>query len=508
MFRMPQKAVDDELQCLNVVNSGGESLAALNQLDLSVILGHGSNPRPKTLGGGAPTVIPTTCRDRDSGLIQKGIGNRKRKQNLRVQVSLRLHAPVNAVIAQGRQDYTTHYMAELPASITPTEFQSERNLITNAALISLTILYYDYGLTLNEEIAVYWGTPFATWGSALFYLNRYVSMVGNTVPILMGSFWSTRMDPQRKVQVCAAMRTYHQYFSIVAQIFVAALLIMRTYALYQRSCRILILTTGITLAAVVFGAYIIFSGRGSSDTLDDVFLNVGCASGLESSQGRRFGFGWMGMLLFDITVFGLTAWKALAHSREQRGQRGGPSLFTILMRDVNGRWSSGANYAGPYTRGVATTFTNVISSVMISRLMLNLRTHAIDESRGRMPRTAESTTLFDNLPVISTVVDYVKGNQDLSKFVAERTHEDEGFLHRAKLNAAQRGGPHSQAAASAWQSYKGRQTGAFFACMETKAEGVGICVHGKRRQGSKFASADIDRDSRTFVRRTIYSIEV
>ncbi|KAF8183333.1 hypothetical protein K438DRAFT_1975193 [Mycena galopus ATCC 62051] len=37
---MPQKAVD-ELQCLNVANSGGESLAALNQPDLSVILGHG-----------------------------------------------------------------------------------------------------------------------------------------------------------------------------------------------------------------------------------------------------------------------------------------------------------------------------------------------------------------------------------------------------------------------------------------------------------------------------------
>ncbi|KAF8193275.1 hypothetical protein K438DRAFT_1969759 [Mycena galopus ATCC 62051] len=306
-------------------------------------------------------------------------------------------------------------MAELPASITPTEFQSERNLNTYAALISLTILYYDYGLTLNEEIAVYWGTPLPTWGSALFYLNRYVSMVGNTVPIVMGNFWSPRMDPQRKVQACTAMQTYHQYFSIVAQIFVAALLIMRTYALYQRSRRILILTTGIALAAVVFGAYIIFSGKGSSDTLDDVFLNVGCASGLDSSQSRRFGFGWMGMLLFDITVFGLTAWKALAHSREQSGQRGGRSLFTILMRDGAIFFfvmmaSNGGNiltffYAGPYTRGVATTFTNVISSVMISRLMLNLRTHAIDGSRGRMSRTAESTTLFGNPPVISTVVD-------------------------------------------------------------------------------------------------------
>jgi hypothetical protein len=63
-------------------------------------------------------------------------------------------------------------------------------------------------------------------------------MVGNSVPIIMGNFWTTRNFDPHKVQVrisldcitwpathdvktCRKVQTYHQYFSILAQIFVA-----------------------------------------------------------------------------------------------------------------------------------------------------------------------------------------------------------------------------------------------------------------------------------------------
>jgi len=298
----------------------------------------------------------------------------------------------------------------MSASFSAPEFQTERNLNASFALISLTILFYDYGLTAHDEIRAYWGTRM-TWASVLFYLNRYVSMIGNTVPIVMGNFWTTRNYDPHKVQACRALQTYHQYFSIVAQIFVAAMLIMRTYALYERSRRILIFTTGIALAAVVVGAYILCSGKDSSHNLHGIYLEVGCASGLDIYESRRLGLGWVGMLIFDIAIFSLTAWKALALSREQRGGR---SLFSILMRDGAIFFfvmmaSNGGNilsffYAGPYTRGIATAFTNVISSVMISRLMLNLRLHAVEGTRTGPLRTGESTTLYDPHP-LSTVIE-------------------------------------------------------------------------------------------------------
>ncbi|KAF7350302.1 hypothetical protein MVEN_01334300 [Mycena venus] len=293
-------------------------------------------------------------------------------------------------------------------SISAAEFQTQLNVNVYSGLISLTILFYDFALTLSDEIRTYWGTH-TTLASVLFYLNRYVSMVGNTVPIVVENLWTTGSDfDPHKIRACRAVQTYHQYFSIIAQIFVAGLLIMRTYALYERSRRVLIFTTGIALTAVIVGAYILFSGKGNSDTVNSVYVKVGCASGLDIVVSRRFGFGWVGMLVFDVAIFVLTTWKALALSREQRG---GQSLFTILVRDGSIFFfvmmaSNGSNiltffYAGLYTRGVATTFTNVISSVMISRLMLNLRLHAVEPSM----RTGESTTLYDPHPPISTVIE-------------------------------------------------------------------------------------------------------
>jgi hypothetical protein len=49
---------------------------------------------------------------------------------------------------------------------------------------------------------------------------------------------------------------------------------------------------------------------------------------LSSLTSPGFGFAWMGMLVFDIAIFVLTAARALILSREQRG-----GLFILLVRD-------------------------------------------------------------------------------------------------------------------------------------------------------------------------------
>ncbi|KAJ7866647.1 hypothetical protein B0H13DRAFT_2066363 [Mycena leptocephala] len=224
-------------------------------------------------------------------------------------------------------------------SISNAEMQSQLNVNAYFTLVSFTIVSYDFLLTFDDEVRAYWGTRL-TWATLLFYINRYVSLLGNSIPVVE-NFWTTyNYDPQ-KVATCRTIQTCHQYFSILAQIFVAALLIMRTYALYGQSRMILIVTSGIALAAVVVGAVL--------------FLSVGCAS------GSRLRLAWMGMLVFDIAIFVLTAARALILSREQRG-----GLFILLVRDgTNVMAASNCGnilsffYAGPYTRGVATTFTNV-----------------------------------------------------------------------------------------------------------------------------------------------------
>ncbi|KAJ7152674.1 hypothetical protein C8R43DRAFT_1003247 [Mycena crocata] len=292
-------------------------------------------------------------------------------------------------------------MTDLSSDLSAAEIQFELNVNYYFSIAAFTLLFYDYLLTLNLEIVAFWGSRI-TWATTLFYINRYMSLFGS-IPVVMEYFWTT-LDP-RKLETCHSLQTYHQYFAIVAQACVAAMLIMRTHALYGRSRKLLAFMLVVTFAAAAIGAYIIVTDKGDSTGLNNMLLEVGCATGLVLSSSRRIGFGWTGMLVFDIMIFVLTAWKALVVSREQRGglikllMRDGSAYFLIMVVSNCGNIMS-FMYAGPYIRGVGTTFTNVISSIAISRLMLNLRYHNTDN--GPL-RTAQSTTLYD--APITTVVD-------------------------------------------------------------------------------------------------------
>lgn len=67
---------------------------------------------------------------------------------------------------------------------------------------------YDYTLTFPEEVERYWGTRL-TWGTTLFYLNRYSALFG-TVPILAELLMTTN-DP-RKTGVRAFLNTWSRVF--------------------------------------------------------------------------------------------------------------------------------------------------------------------------------------------------------------------------------------------------------------------------------------------------------
>ncbi|KAJ7041559.1 hypothetical protein C8F04DRAFT_1079241 [Mycena alexandri] len=263
-------------------------------------------------------------------------------------------------------DFNIVMVDSLPQNLSAAEIQFELNVNAYLSLTAFTILFYDYILTIDREVLAYSGAA-RTWATSLFYVNRYAS-IGASLPVVVQYFWTT--ENPKKVAICSTLQTYHQYFAIVAQAFVAAILIMRTYALYERSRRVLIVCLTVAAAAAIVGAYIIFSGKGNSHDLNDIIIRVGCASGLDVEQSRRIGYAWTGMLAFDLVIFGFTVAKALALSREQRGGllvllvRDGSLYFLVIVASNSGNIIS-FMYAGPYTRGVATTFTNIISSVMM-----------------------------------------------------------------------------------------------------------------------------------------------
>ncbi|CAK5272454.1 unnamed protein product [Mycena citricolor] len=202
-------------------------------------------------------------------------------------------------------------------------------------------------------------------------------------------YWTTidEGDPA-KVKVCHPLQSFHQCFAVVSQILVATMLILRTYALHEQSKRVLALILMVSALVLGIGGWSIVTSREPRGThRSDFYPRIGCAAYLTDFASRRIGFAWIGMLVFDAMILGLTISKAFM--RQERGTvsslgTGRPiSLAATLVRDGTLYFlvMALANigniisyiYGGPYARGSATTLSNVLSSILISRFMFNLR---------------------------------------------------------------------------------------------------------------------------------------
>jgi len=253
----------------------------------------------------------------------------------------------------------------------------------------------------------FWSSRAFSWASFFFYANRYLALFGH-VPVIVQYFWTTRSP--LKIEICHTLHSYHEYYAVVVQLIVAILLTMRMYALYNRNRWVLGLFVGTIVGALSFGCWAILSGK-SASVVDDFEPDVGCFSSLTRPQAIRLALAWGGMLIFDVLVFCFTLYKSLII-----GRMPGRNLMSVFLRD-------GAMYFGVIVvsnsgniitfliggegiRGMATTFTNIISSVTISRLMLNLRDPSLSSSG---PKRTTGLTDTSSYPIVSTLPDSYDG---------------------------------------------------------------------------------------------------
>ncbi|KAJ7050357.1 hypothetical protein C8F01DRAFT_1377773 [Mycena amicta] len=319
-----------------------------------------------------------------------------------------------------------------PEVLDPVTIQKQLNSNYYFQLVSFSLLFYDYFLTLDWEVARYWGAAQWTWPNIFYFANRYGTLVGN-IPVVMQYFWSTP-PTARKLMVCKHLESYHQYFIIATQLLVGAMLILRTYALYERNKRVLILMLGFTAGAVAFALWSVITGKSTKGNTN-LELYFGCNYPIARGTGLNLVVPWAAVATFDTMIFLLTLGRVLY--RRGRPRNGNTmDLLSILLRD-------GAIYFGvmvmsnlgniltfalgtPYTRGIATTFTNILSSIMISRLMLNLRDPALAHMSGRGRRrittsTSRSRTLMMD-PNDNTAQGYTT-ERDSPDFVLDTEYE-------------------------------------------------------------------------------------
>jgi len=266
--------------------------------------------------------------------------------------------------------------------------QFQLNINYYVSLVSFVILYYDHALTLPSEIQRFWARGPLTWPTFLFFVNRYLAFLGH-FPVILEAFWNTSDSP-RKIAMCRHLQSYHQCLELAIQLIICVLLIIRIYALYGGERWVVGLLLAIVGVDVVVGCWSTLSN--APIPMPPLALTAqGCSEPLGNEQGFHLAIAWGGQLVFDATCFVLTVQKTFAIGRASHRTLiintllYDGALYFAVMTAANLANIFTFLLAPPILKGVVSTFVNIISVTMMSRLMLNIRDPKIHTpTSGRM----------------------------------------------------------------------------------------------------------------------------
>ncbi|KAI9448033.1 hypothetical protein H4582DRAFT_1898111 [Lactarius indigo] len=244
-----------------------------------------------------------------------------------------------------------------------------------------SIIYYDYFLTLSDEVKLFWLHPdkFNLF-SYLFLLNRYVSLFGNLQILIFGLIG--RID--FVFQSCRASHMYHMILLLVQQSIIAVLCVMQIHAIYQ-SRRVLVFLISIAVIGVAVPCWSMYALSTEHLPYPVVISPVlGCSRVVGEAEGFYSALSWTGCLAVDTTVFALLLYKTVKVGR-------GVRLLDTMMRNATVYYSilSLVNlsnililrFASPGLRTCALSLTNALSCTLISRVIFDLRSKFGNASR-------------------------------------------------------------------------------------------------------------------------------
>ncbi|ETW76064.1 hypothetical protein HETIRDRAFT_119296 [Heterobasidion irregulare TC 32-1] len=235
------------------------------------------------------------------------------------------------------------------------------------------ILYYDHLMTLSEEITWIWSRPRAR-SSLLFFLNRYVPLVGH-IAVLVYTFGGfTICDKFPGIHSIPSLPDYvqpnsrGQFYSLADTAHYYHLLVCTSNA------------WGEQWSAIT--AYTVTSAELAHDRHNHIsFPKLSFVAYCLAAP-------WEMHIVFDVTVFILTTVKWSQHRRD-----------SLAHLDTCEKWSGAmyfcamglAELANIFTfydplRGTLSTFATCISVTMMSRLILNLH-----GTSSRLPSSTQAT---------------------------------------------------------------------------------------------------------------------
>ncbi|TFK21184.1 hypothetical protein FA15DRAFT_758891 [Coprinopsis marcescibilis] len=288
------------------------------------------------------------------------------------------------------------------------------------SVVALVLVYYDYILTFTREVNWMWSTRGFSVVPILFYANRYVALIG--LPMLILRTFSSPLDGMNRdpPEVCSSVISVLLGLALISN---PVFSILRTYALYGKSLRVLILLLVSGSTSLVAGLVFYFSSRSEEAghvLVDNCFHRDSNKVALHTAIQYSF------MLGFDIIVFILTLHKSMQQSKAEKST----PLLTILFRDgtiffgVMSMSCAGIilcyMFASSAGRGQGIVLGASLSSLLMSRLILDIRDPSLQGHHVRPAVTSKGGEYPSEVGPFTTIIDTRQTDSDVLEDLADR----------------------------------------------------------------------------------------
>jgi len=273
---------------------------------------------------------------------------------------------------------------------------------------AVTVLCYDYLLTFDDERSLVWSSKWSI-GKILFLLTRYSPFVDIILAIILetGTF--------RSAETCRSLYLTAVIVEVLGISFAEAILILRTWALWDHSRPIIIsLSAGLTVAIALSGVLLaLFLSSITFIVEEDICILT------EASRAAAVAGVFVTVMLFETMVLILTAIKAWHHLRQPRSD-----LATVIYRDglcfflfinlfsiANVLVLINSDHISP---DLMLTLQRVMHSILSGRLLINLRQQVaspVTASEGKLENQVVFASGPPSLSAASSMLTSVPGQE-------------------------------------------------------------------------------------------------
>jgi len=296
-------------------------------------------------------------------------------------------------------------------------------------LAAFVMMVYDHLITFSDELQYVWKQPLSG-ATVLFAINRYITPLKFVVEIAAfdSPTWS------KNNSACQHFVRYEGGATLALIAICEIIMMLRVYAIWGRDRRILGVLGFLWITQVAFCAMaMVFTQR---TPLPPAL--VGCILTGDSHKSSYFTPFWVMPLITDSAIFFLTVWRTQRYLRRTEGEM---RLLRVLQRDgalyFLCIFSANLVYVILYLsapedlKAFGAGFSHIITCVMISRLVINLRSHVhlsqpcrIAPASPHDDTFSRGTATYQRKTFVETIIRDLSERSNEDRFTTNRIMED------------------------------------------------------------------------------------